>query len=181
MRAKHEAFEDHREEIKEQNNARCFMWFMSKNKSNVFKAWVNITKYYKLQKQKEREFLMRQEKLRKSLAIRFWQSRLEKTRNYRSREQVLINKLNKLRKKAVIRGLKDQFKSVSHLAKSLSNLEAMMRNKVLTHTFKTINTFANSRMDVHSNDKMVGTQDIMRMIRQSYYKKLRNAFQKFLG
>lgn len=48
LKEKDEAFLDHVDEIKGQNNARCFNHFMTKNKANVFRAWANILKHNKL-------------------------------------------------------------------------------------------------------------------------------------
>lgn len=69
-------------------------------------------------------------------SIMLWQSRLDKTKQYRTRELLLIEKLQKMRMRAVMRGFKDQFRNVSDLAKSLSNLEQMMRTKMLNESFK---------------------------------------------
>lgn len=97
----------------------------------------------------------------------------------RTREELLIRKLNKRKRRAVLKGLRDQYRNVSDLAKSMSRLEKFMRSKIMFDSYHTIRTFAASRENVDGNDKEVGTMDIMRMIRQAYHKKLQNAFFRF--
>ena len=60
LKEKDGEFNEHVDQIKEQNNARVLNLFMTKNASNVFNAWVNIVKHQKLVKAKEFEFLQRQ-------------------------------------------------------------------------------------------------------------------------
>lgn len=50
LKEKDGLFLDHVDQIKSQNNERCFNFFLTKNKSNVFMAWVNIVKHNKLVK-----------------------------------------------------------------------------------------------------------------------------------
>lgn len=45
-------FDEAVERAKDANNARCFKVFMDKNKANVFRAWLNVIKFFKLQKAK---------------------------------------------------------------------------------------------------------------------------------
>lgn len=71
-KAQDDAFNDHVAEIKAQNNARCFSYFMDKNKKNIWDAWVTITKHFKLVRAKEEEFLLRQETMQIKLALRLW-------------------------------------------------------------------------------------------------------------
>jgi hypothetical protein len=97
---------------------------------------VNSTKHIKLVKSKEVEFRRRQLLAKKVFAIRFWKNRIETTKFCRTREEALVNKLNKRKKRACLRGFRDQFKNVSELTKNLSNLEKMMRNKILADSFK---------------------------------------------
>lgn len=106
----------------------------------------------------------------RTLALCIWKQRVEKTKDYRTREALLIHKLNKRTKRAVMKGLKDQFRNVSDLTKNLSSLERMMRTKIMADSFKTISTFANSRQETTGNDKFVGSTDIIRMFRQAYMK-----------
>ena len=61
----------------------------------------------------------------------------------------------------------------------MSNLERMMRTKVLAESFKQIHSFADGRMLANGTDKLVGATDCMRMIRQAYFKKLQNGFHRF--
>ena len=49
-------FDEAVEKVKDVNNARCFKVFMDKNKANVFRAWLNVIKFFKLQKAKTVEF-----------------------------------------------------------------------------------------------------------------------------
>lgn len=71
-KAQDDAFNEQVAMIKAQNNARCFSYFMDKNKANVWTAWVNITKHFKLVRAKEEEFLARQETMQIKLAIKMW-------------------------------------------------------------------------------------------------------------
>lgn len=50
---------------------------------------------------------------------------------------------------------------------------------MLQDAFKTITKFAEDRDESHGIDKDVGTLDIMRMIRQAYFKRMANAFFRF--
>ena len=172
-------FLEHVDQIKQQNNERCFNFFLKKNKSNIFKAWVNIVKHIKLVKSKEQEFFMRRLKAKRKLSLVIWKQRVETTKYQRTREEVLIAKLNKRKRRAVLRGLRDQYRNVSDLAKSMSRLEKFMRSKIMFDSYHTIRTFAASRENAFGNDKEVGSMDIMRMIRQAYHKKLQNAFFRF--
>ena len=52
------------------------------------------------------------------------------------------------------------------------DLEKMMRTKMLTESFKSIQNFNESMFVRTGNEKFIGTADIMRMIRQAYHKKL---------
>lgn len=97
----------------------------------------------------------------------------------RSREDVLIEKLNKRKRRAVFKGLKDQFENVSDLTKSIGRLEKFMRSKILYDSFCTIHNFADSRVDTNGIDKEVGSRDLMRMVKQAYYKQLQTAFFRF--
>jgi len=108
-----------------------------------------------------------------------WKQRLDTTKYLRTREELLIRKINKRKRRAVIKALRDQFRNVSDLSKSLSRLELYMRSKIMFDSYNTIKTFSASRQNVDGNDKNVGTIDIMRMIRQAYFKKLQNGFFRF--
>lgn len=179
LKEKDGEFNEHVDQIKEQNNARVLNLFMTKNASNVFNAWVNIVKHQKLVKAKEFEFLQRQYNMQRKLAIKMWKQRLDTTKYLRTREELLIRKINKRKRRAVIKALRDQFRNVSDLSKSLSRLELYMRSKIMFDSYNTIKTFSASRQNVDGNDKEVGTIDIMRMIRQAYFKKLQNGFFRF--
>lgn len=179
LKEKDGEFNEHVDQIKEQNNARVLNLFMTKNASNVFNAWVNIVKHQKLVKAKEFEFLQRQYNMQRKLAIKMWKQRLDTTKYLRTREELLIRKINKRKRRAVIKALRDQFRNVSDLSKSLSRLELYMRSKIMFDSYNTIKTFSASRQNVDGNDKNVGTMDIMRMIRQAYFKKLQNGFFRF--
>ena len=93
----------------------------------------------------------------------------------------MIEKMERRKIRAVFRGLKDNYKNVSDLTKNLSTLEQMMRTKILTESFKQVISYAEHRMVSNGRDKMVGTTDCMRMVRQAYYKKLQVAFARFLN
>lgn len=54
-----------------------------------------------------------------------------------------------------------------------------MRTKTYADAFKTIKTFAISKNLAYGNDKYVSTHDMMRMVRQAYFKKLSMAFQRY--
>ena len=175
LKEKDGEFNEHVDQIKEQNNARVLNLFMTKNASNVFNAWVNIVKHQKLVKAKEFEFLQRQYNMQRKLAIKMWKQRLDTTKYLRTREELLIRKINKRKRRAVIKALRDQFRNVSDLSKSLSRLELYMRSKIMFDSYNTIKTFSASRQNVDGNDKNVGTIDIMRMIRQAYLRSSRMA------
>ena len=55
LEAGNEDFNDVVDRIKEANNARCFKVFMDKNMANVFRTWLNVIKFFKLQKAKTAE------------------------------------------------------------------------------------------------------------------------------
>lgn len=101
-----DAFLQHVDMIKETNNQRCSEFFLQRNKANVFKAWVNMTKHWKLVKSKEREFLTRQTLRKRRLAVVMWKQRVECTKHARSQKALLNNKFDRMLMRATFLGLK---------------------------------------------------------------------------
>ena len=80
--------------------------------------------------------------MRQAFALKRWAGRLRKTKEFTSRKVLLIAKMNKRKKRACFNGLRDHFRVVNDLVKSLGNLEKMMRDKIVSDSFKTIKTFS---------------------------------------
>lgn len=51
-----EAFENFVSRSKDVNNERCYKYFLDTRKSNVWRAWLNVVKQFKLTKAKTVEF-----------------------------------------------------------------------------------------------------------------------------
>ena len=90
LKEKDDEFTEHVEQIKDTNNERCFNIFLTKNKSNVFKAWCTYIKHIKLVKAKEAEFLRRKLIRDRTLSLVIWKQRVEKTKEQRTREALLV-------------------------------------------------------------------------------------------
>ena len=120
-------FDEVVERVKEANNARCFKVFMDKNKANVFGAWVNVAKFFKLQKRKTVELHERQRMLRRTFAVRRWKSRWQKTKFCENRRNQLKYSFGFKYYRAAFYALKADTKSTGRFLKSLSNFERMMR------------------------------------------------------
>lgn len=103
--------------------------------------------------------------LKKQFALQRMAARLLKTRKFRQSEMILIKKLNKGLKRAVLKALREHLKCTKSLVGSLGNLERMMRTRMTDEAFHTINSFSKSRKVKNANDKSVGAADTLRFIK----------------
>jgi len=91
MKKKDSEFLEFVDKTKETNLNRCYNHFMEKNKSNLWKAWVNVIKSIKLTKAKTKEFQKRALIIRRKDAIDHWKARVERTKNCRAKNNNLVN------------------------------------------------------------------------------------------
>ena len=65
-----------------------------------------------------------------------------------------------------------QWKQDKKFLVSLSNLEKMMRDKIMTDSFRTVKTYSVSKKLVHQNRRAKGTEDLVNLVKNSYLKNL---------
>jgi hypothetical protein len=75
-------FDEFRNRVVAQNNARVMGFFMEKNLKNYFAGLLKVVKHLKLNKSKTLEFHERQRELRIVFALRRWNDRKKKTLHY---------------------------------------------------------------------------------------------------
>jgi len=81
--------------------------------------------------------------------------------------------------KGAFNGWKRQWQNDKRFLVSLSNLENLMRTKIVGDSFKDVKAFSISKGLVTNNKKGKGKQELVQLIQNAYLKQLRMEFQKF--
>ena len=165
-------FESFVDQAKEINNARVYKFMMENNKANIWRAWLNVIKQFKLTKAKTVEFHERQLKIQRVDAIRLWRARVKRTQRCRAKTDNLVRQFQFKYYRSTFMAWKRDYKNKKHLSSSLSNFEVLMRTKMMNDSFKNLQSFAVSKGLVLGQRKKKGSEDILSLVRQAYLKRL---------
>jgi hypothetical protein len=138
-----------------------------------------VIEHFKLVKAKTAEFKQRQLDIRRSYVLKRWSMRHQATLKAKARNDQLVNSFKFKYYKGAFNGWKRQWQNDKRFLVSLSNLENLMRTKIVGDSFKDVKAFSISKDLVTNNKKGKGKQELVQLIQNAYLKQLRMEFQKF--
>jgi hypothetical protein len=131
-------------------------FFIEKNQANIFRAWRNVIKHFKLVKSKTKEFHSRRNKLQRKWGLKLWSMRTEKTISSRQANELLIQQFQRMYLMASFRELKLHYKRTKSLTDSLHHFETAMRTKIYGDAFKSLQSFAKNKKMTKINRNTTG-------------------------
>lgn len=178
MKAKAD-FQSFRDATQEKNFERVTAFFIEKNQANIFRAWRNVIKHFKLVKSKTKEFRTRRNKLQRIWALKLWSMRTEKTKSSRHANEFLIKKFQNMYLKAAFKELKLHYNRTRSLTASLHHFETAMRTKIYGDAFKALQAFSQRKNATKINRNTTGALQTKRILNNIYRRVLSKWFNRY--